>query len=231
MAVDPLLRELRRTPLFAGIPEGELASMRELLRERRFPAGTPLLVVEQPPDVVYVLLEGSVKVQRERPDGGEVILAVLGPGEPVGEMGAVDTLGRSATVLTLEACRAVWIARDRFEDALRRIPRLAQNLAITLSRRLRMANSRLETLAVLDVAGRVARQLLALAIEYGEVTEAGGTRIPIPLTQGDLAAIVGASRVRVNQVLGRFRELGLIEINRDRFITIREWPGLVRRAR
>ena len=75
------------------------------------------------------------------------------------------------------------------------------NLAGILSRRLRLSNAHVVALATLDIERRLADQLLTLAEEYGEATPDGGCRIPFRLTQGDLAALVGASRVRVNQIL------------------------------
>jgi CRP/FNR family transcriptional regulator, cyclic AMP receptor protein len=109
---------------------------------------------------------------------------------------------------------------------------LARTLTEIFSRRLRVANSRLLALATLDVPGRVASQLLALARKYGkEAPEGGGVRIPMRLTQTDLAALVGASRVRVNQALGYFRKHNAISVDKDGHITVRDTDALTRRAR
>jgi CRP/FNR family cyclic AMP-dependent transcriptional regulator len=108
---------------------------------------------------------------------------------------------------------------------------LGRNLADVLSRRLRLANAHLLSLATLDVPGRVASQLLALAHEYGEEVPEGGARIPIRLIQADLAALVGASRVRVNQALGYFRKRQAISVDKDGHITVLDADVLSRRAR
>jgi CRP/FNR family transcriptional regulator, cyclic AMP receptor protein len=165
-----------------------------------------------------------------RPDGAEVILAVLGPGEVVGEMSMADSLGRSADVVTLQKSVLLWLDRITFGSSLGESPVLARNLAGMLSRRLRLTNAHLLSMATLDVPGRVASQLLALAREYGEETEEG-VRIPVRLTQADLAALVGASRVRVNQALGYFRKHGLVSMDREGHITVRDEVALARRAR
>ncbi len=93
-----------------------------------------------------------------------------------------------------------------------------------------MANAHLLSVATLDVPGRVASQLLALTREYGEETPEG-LRVPIKLTQSDLAALVGASRVRVNQALGYYRKRRNISIDRDHRITVHDEEALARRAR
>jgi len=110
-------------------------------------------------------------------------------------------------------------------------PVVARNLASILSRRLRLANTHTRSLAALDVHGRVAAQILAFAREYGEDLPEGETRIPLRLTQSDLAALVGASRVRVNQALGYYRKRGTISVSSDHRITIHDQEALERRAR
>ena len=100
-----------------------------------------------------------------------------------------------------------------------------------LSRRVRLADAHLLSVAALDVSGRVASQLLALAQEYGEEAPEGGVRIPVRLTQADLAALVGASRGRVNQALGFFRKRDAVSIGADHLITVLDADALARRAR
>jgi CRP-like cAMP-binding protein len=105
--LDPSL--LSEMPLFQGVPARELERLAPLLHERVFPAGATVLMAEQPGEAVYFLADGSVKVHAIRPDGTEVILAVLGPGEVVGEMSSADSLGRSASVVTLEETTFLWM--------------------------------------------------------------------------------------------------------------------------
>ena len=221
---------LSESPLFREVPARELERLAQLLYRRVFPAGASVLTAEQPGEAIYLIMEGSVKVYVLSADGAEVILALLGPGEVVGEMSLADSLGRSADVLTLEETAFLWMDRKTFRSSVAESPVLARNLAEIFSRRLRVANARLLALATLDVPGRVASQLLALAREYGEETEEG-VRIPIRLTQADLAALVGASRVRVNQALGSLRKRNAISVGRDGRITVLDADALARRAR
>ena len=219
--------------LFRGVPAQELERLAPLLHERSFPTGASVLTAEQPGEAVYVLLRGSVKVHLLTPDGAEVILAVLGPGEVVGEMSLADSLGRSASVVTLEETDLLWMDRRTFLQSVAGSTVLSRNLAEILSKRVRLANARVIAFASLDVPGRIASQLLSLAREYGDPSpeEEGAMRIPMRLTQADLAALVGASRVSVNQALGQLRKRGAISVGKDGRISVHDDDALRRRAR
>jgi CRP/FNR family cyclic AMP-dependent transcriptional regulator len=159
-----------------------------------------------------------------------VVLAVLGAGEVLGEMSAADSLGRSAGVVALEEAVVLWMDRRTFRAGVAESTVLSANLAEVLSKRVRLANARLISLASLDVPGRVASQLLSLAREYGQETPEG-VRIPMRLTQADLAALVGASRVSVNQALGQLRKRGAISVAKDGRVSVHDREALARRTR
>ena len=220
---------LAQVPLFEGLPSSELERLSEYLYESRFPTGSSVLIADQPGEAVYVILAGSVKVHTIQLDGTEVILAVLGAGEVLGEMSATDSLGRSASVVALEETTVLWMDRRTFRSSVASSTALSRNLSEILSKRVRLANARLIAIASLDVPGRIASQLLSLAREYGRVTPEG-TRIPMRLTQADLAALVGASRVSVNQALGQFRKRGAISIAKDGRVSVHDEEALARRA-
>lgn len=229
MPEAPDLSVLGEMPLFEGVAPDHMARLGALLRHRIVPPGRSIISAEQPGEVAYIILSGTVKIHVEQADGSDVLLAILGPGEVVGEMSLADRGGRSANVVTLEECAVLWIDRVTFGQYLRMAPALSFNLARILSRRLRIANAHIQSLATLDVYGRVARQLVAFADEYGQPLPAGGVVIPFRLTQTDLAALVGASRVRVNQVLGEFRDRGLITIDQNLRILVHDPDALAER--
>src|SRR5580693_2949261 len=208
---DPsLLGELE---LFQGLSGSELAQLNGMLRCSVVPAGSHFITTEQPGEVVYVLLEGTVKIYVSRADGREVILAFLGPGDTVGEMSLVDSAGRSANVVTTEPSRLLWMDRATFQSCVRTLAPLASNLVRLLSHRLRFANEQIQALCTLDVPGRVARQILALADRYGQPEAEGDIRIPLRLTQSDLGEVVGASRERVNQAIVDFKQRGYLAVD------------------
>ncbi|MEJ7653571.1 MAG: Crp/Fnr family transcriptional regulator [Chloroflexia bacterium] len=226
--VEPTV--LAAMPLFKGLAPSELSRITQALHRRNAPAGVGLFSVDQPGEVVYIIQSGTVKVHVEQGDGDDVTLAILGPGQTVGEMAAADSLTRSATVVTLEPSVLLWTNRVTFQHWLRTYPQIALNLVRILSRRLRVANAHIQSLASLDVYGRVARQLLVLCEEYGVPDSQGGARIPLRLTQTDLAELVGASRVRINQVIGDYKELGYIAVSREHYVTVRDRAALAARC-
>jgi len=191
-------------------------------------AGTHFITAEQPGEVVYVLLEGTVKIYVTLSDGREVILAFLGRGDTVGEMSLVDSAGRSANVVTTERSRLLWMDRPTFSTCVRTFTPLANNLVRLLSHRLRFANEQIQALCTLDVPGRVARQILAMADRYGSPEAGGEVRIPLRLTQSDLGEIVGASRERVNQVIVGFKQRGLISVDPGHRIHVHNQRELAR---
>jgi len=122
------------------------------------------------------------------------------------------------------------MGRATFWASLKEMPTMASNLINILSRRLRMSNARTESLAALDINGRIAAQLLAFAKEYGEATPNGDVLIPLRLTQSDLASIIGASRVRVNQALSFYKLRNFLSVYRSNQIVIHDLEALRRRC-
>lgn len=222
--------ELETIPLFRGLSPPEHQQLQALLGVRSVPAGVDILTAEEPGDVAYLVLAGTVKVQLVRPDGTAVILAILRAGEVVGELSLIDRLGRSATVVALEPTTLAWLTHTAFWACLRSMPTLSFNLAGILSRRLRLSNAHVAALATLDIEGRLADQLLTLGEEYGEATPDGGCRIPFRLTQGDLAALVGASRVRVNQLLVGWKQNSVLRVDAQQLVTLLDRPALAAMA-
>jgi CRP/FNR family cyclic AMP-dependent transcriptional regulator len=145
-------------------------------------------------------------------------------------MSLVDSAGRSANVMTMERCTLLWMDRATFQDLLRNVPEFAQNLVKLLAGRLRMANEQIQSLSSLDVAGRLARQILAFAERYGRPSD-GGVQIPLRLTQSDLAELVGASRERVNQVMVEFRSKNLLAVDSTHRIQVQKPQELARFCR
>jgi CRP/FNR family cyclic AMP-dependent transcriptional regulator len=226
----PELDTLAKLSLFNGLTSEQLAKVRGLLQCKRSPTRAEIITVEHPGEIVYIILEGTVKIYIMRPDGTEVILAILGAGEIVGEMSLVDSFERSASVITLEPCTFLLMGRATFWTSLKEMPTMASNLINILSRRVRLSNARAESLAALDIYGRVAAQLLAFTKEYGEVAPNGDVLIPLRLTQSDLASIIGASRVRVNQALSFYKKRNYLSVNSTNQITIHNSEALSRRC-
>mgnify|MGYP001352985024 CR=1 FL=1 len=212
--------------LFEGLTPAQLDWVAHRAHRRVFPTGKNVMLIEQPGEAVYVILHGTVKVYTEQ-GGRDAILSILGAGDLIGEMSLIDSVGRSASVVTLEDSLMLWMDKTSFYYILDNFPPIARNLVKILSARVRLSDQMIQSLATLDVNGRVARQLLAFAERYNQVVD-GGIKIRIALTQSDIADLVGASRKRVNQAMVFFKEQGLATTDADGRIIIQDKAGLAK---
>jgi CRP/FNR family cyclic AMP-dependent transcriptional regulator len=222
---------LSSIPLFKGLAETQLAWIAQRAHRRLFPAGTSVITAEQSGEAVYIILLGTVKIHIEQADGRDVALSIVGAGDTLGEMSLIDSIGRSASAVTLEDSLLLWMDKAVFQQMLDDFPPVAYNLVRIMSSRVRLNNELIQALATLDVYGRVARQLLAFAEKYGGGAVGESTLIPISLTQGDIADLVGASRKRVNQVMVFFREQEFISLNAAGKIVVLNRAGLAKYCR
>src|SRR5512139_521649 len=215
--------------LFTGLTPAQLDWIAQRAHRRVFEAGRNVLTIEQPGEAVYIILHGTVKIHIEQGER-DVIVSILGAGDLLGEMSLIDSVGRSASAVTLENSLMLWMDKVTFNYILDNFPTVARNLVKILSARVRLSDQMIQALATLDVNGRVARQLLAFAEKYGYEKDKA-TQIRIVLTQSDIADLVGASRKRVNQAMVLFKERGLIDTNAEGRISIRDRVGLARYCR
>ena len=196
MAHDENKAFLRRVPLFSGLTEQQLDALAAGSARRSFPKGRTIVSEGEPSQSMYILLAGRAKVQRSDSEGKEVILAVLGSGEFFGEMSLIDDAPRSASVITLEPCEFMAVGKDAFKTMLSQSSEVSMAVMRGLVRRLREADKKIETLALLDVYGRVARVLL----DFSE--NVGGERIvKNRLPRQEIAKMIGASREMVSRVM------------------------------
>jgi CRP-like cAMP-binding protein len=198
-------------------------------RHRRIAGGGYLINEGGPSDAVFVVLSGHVKVFSSTDRGGEVVLAVRGPGALLGELAAIDDEPRGASVTALEPVEVLVIGCLAFRDFLHDHPRLLFRLLVTLTGRLRDADRKRVEFGAYDAVGRVARRLVELAERFG-VPAGECVRVTLPITQDELAGWVGASREAVVKALRGLRDRGYIETKR-RAVVVCDLDGLRSRAR
>jgi CRP/FNR family cyclic AMP-dependent transcriptional regulator len=153
--------------LFRGLSSAELARVNDLLGKTRFPAGAAIMTATHRAKSPTSCWRARSRSASSRPTAASCRSPSSVPGETVGEIAFADRGGRSADVVALEPTTMLWLDRTQFGQLRREIPALTENLLVLLARRLRLANAQLQAIATLDVHGRVARQLLALADAYG----------------------------------------------------------------
>ena len=211
---------LRRVPLFAGLAESQYDTLAAGSTRRSFPRNRTIVSEGEPSQSLYILLSGRAKVQRSDAEGKEVILAMLGSGEFFGEMSLIDEAPRSASVITVEPCDFISIQKDSFKAMLAQSPDLAMQIMRGLVRRLREADKKIETLALLDVYGRVARVLL----DFSEV-EGGERVVKAKLPRQEIAKMIGASREMVSRVMKGLETDGYIVSMPQGRLVLREKIG------
>ncbi len=227
MSID--VEVLPSVTLFNGLDDDQMKMIALNGRIRSYRSGSAIMQQKDPGDTFFVILDGTVKVSLTLPDGSEVFLAVLAQGDTVGELSLIDAGGRSADVIAQEPTRILTMDRELFDTLLASGAQFPRNLMRILSRRLRLANVRIQAHCTLDVYGMVAHQLLEFAELYGQPAANGATYVPIRLTQGDLATLVGASRERVNQVMVSYRKSGIISVDGRFHITVEKTDLLRKR--
>jgi CRP/FNR family cyclic AMP-dependent transcriptional regulator len=207
---------LRNVPLFAMLPEPQLAVLTSVVSRRSFPRGATIILAGETTDSLYVVISGRLKVQMSDHEGREVILAILGAGEYFGEMGLIDDSPRSASVITLEPCELIGLSKHDFMRCLSDNFEMSTMVMRGLVKRLREADGKISNLALMDVYGRVARLLLDMA-----ETVNGEKIIARKVAKQDIAKMIGASREMVSRVMKDLKSSGFMEV-RDGKIVLRD---------
>lgn len=211
-AVDP-------SSVLAAASTRQWDELFEHARPRRYEAGATVFQEGRPSDSVVLLKTGLVKVVTLSQEGQEVLLAIRGPGDVVGEMGALDGGARSATVTALHDVEVLTVPASAFRAMLKKDGRLALLLVATVTRRLRDADRKRLEFGSLDTSTRLALRLLEMVNRFGEYGD-DGIDTTLRLTQEELATWVGASTKAVTKALREFRDRGLVTTGRRQITVI-----------
>jgi CRP-like cAMP-binding protein len=147
-----------------------------------------------------------------------------------GELALLDGAPRSATATSLEPTETLVLPREQFRELIATEPAVRDALLASIAGELRRLTNHVEELHFLDITGRLASRLARLAIDGGTPLPDGSIRLAAPLTQGDLAAMIGCTRQSVNKLLGSFTDDHLIRLDRDSIVVL-DLEGLGRAAR
>jgi CRP/FNR family cyclic AMP-dependent transcriptional regulator len=207
MATTVSTAVLKAVPLFASFPEDQLRMLTTMVARRSATRSTTIMAGGDATDSLYIVLSGRLKVMMSDSDGKEVILSILGPGEFFGEMGLIDDEPRSASVVSIEPCELLYISKRDFKKCLLENSEMSMAVMRGLVRRLREADRKIGSLALLDVYGRVARLLLDMAENVN-----GEKVVTKRLPKQDIAKMIGASREMVSRVMKDLQTGGYIEM-------------------
>ena len=221
---------LAAVPLFGGLDAEGLTNLVRGMRVRRFRRGETVFHVGDPGDALFIVMTGAIKITLPADSGDEAILATLRPGDFFGELALLDGAPRSATAIAIDASETYILPRERFRELIATEPVMRDTVLATLAAEVRRLTHHVEELHFLDITGRLASRLARMTNEAGASRLADGTvRLPGPLTQGDLAAMIGCTRQSVNKLLGMFTDDGLLRLERDRIVVL-DLDGLLRAA-
>ena len=198
---------LRNVPLFAMLPEDQLAVLASVVSRRSFPRGTTIIAAGDVTDSLYVVISGTLKVTMSDDAGREIILSMLGPREYFGEMVPIDDSTRSASVISLEPCELLVLSKHDFRKCLAENVQMAMTVLRGLVKRLREADRKIGSLALMDVYGRVARLLLDMS-----ETIDGQRVVTRKIVKQDIARMIGASREMVSRVMKHLQVGGYIDV-------------------
>jgi len=205
---------LAATSLFADADPEALAPVAAAARERALVRGDVLFREGDPPDALYVVARGRIAIAMASPvDRRESVVALMEAGDLFGELGLLDDGPRSALARALEPSTVLEVPFEPVRDLLMANPSLLWSVARLLALRLRVMDEVLADSVFLDVTGRTAKRLLELAGSSDEFT--------LPVTQEELAGMVGASRERVNKSIATFVKLGWLEQNERTYRILR----------
>lgn len=218
---------IRSFPLFAGLSQEQIARVAQVVQHREFAAGIILFHQDMPGSrMLYMIEAGWVRVYSLGRTGQELTLTLLSKGDLLGEMSLMDNKPHSATAITLTPISVWLLHRTDLDDLLERIPNIAREIMKVIVSRMRAVINRAESLAFQDVQGRLAYEMLTLAQRHGKQL---GEQIyvDLPLTQADLASMVGATRESVNKALSALRSQNFVKLDAAR-VTVLSMPGLQR---
>ena len=211
-----------RIDLFASLDERELALIANASHRRSLVRNDLLFSEGDPATEMFVVISGRVAMARESFDGRESVLALMEPGDLFGEMPLFDHDSRSADARALEPSEVLAVPYNVVVELYAERPELLWRVVTLLSNRLRNMDDALADAMFLDVPGRTAKRVLELS--------GGRERFALPVTQEELAGMVGASRERVNKALSSFIRLGWLE-HQDSDYVIANREALTLRSR
>jgi len=218
MAMLSNLDLIRRVPLFAQLTSVQAESLANAVGKKRFKRGDSIVERGQTSNALYIILSGRARVMMIDSKGREVILAALRSGDHIGEISLIDGMPHSATVRAEIVTDVLVLGRDDFVRCIAENAAIAHAVMKVLAMRLRNATTKIGSLALVGVYGRVANVLLEMSLP----DEEGGLTIPQKVSRQDLAKMVGASREMVSRVMKDFEEQGFIHTQTNGFVKVFE---------
>jgi CRP/FNR family cyclic AMP-dependent transcriptional regulator len=221
-------RLLAACTLFRDLSADERKSLVARARVRTLSIGDTVFLMGSLGDSMMAVLKGNVRISYPSPEGKEILLATMQPGDFFGEIALLDGKARSADATAITACSLAVLERRDVLDFLERHPHAWLGLVQVLCRRLRTTTEQTAEVALLDLPGRLAKTLLRLA-GVDQDGQPANSALQISLSQRELGNIVGATRESINKCLREWQRNGVIKTENN-LITIKNRVALKKLA-
>ncbi len=215
LAVAPKFTSLRNFPIFAALDEDSIATLSTSVLQRNWPAGTTLFQRGDASDHLLAITRGKVRLSLASPQGREIVLRNVGAGDIIGEIALIDGQPRSADAVATEDTSGLLLFRDRFLAVAALQPEVTLAVAHYLCSLLRNTNYQMESIALYDLQTRLVRFLLFTLDQLNNTDTPLHPVLRIGFSQGDLSAVLGASRPKVNRALQSLLAAGAIRKEGD----------------
>lgn len=227
----------RLVPLFSHLSDEEMQFLATGAQTRHFSKGEVVFQAGQDPGLLFVVARGLVKVTRISASGREQVVRLLGPGDFYGELSLFLPQTLAATGMALQDARVCLLGRSHVRELLHRSPEASFKMLSALALRIMELETLAEQLAVHPVENRVAALLLKLAVARGDVGDVAapvshgtGTAVDLPLTQEEMAKLLGTSQETLSRKLHALEDAGLIRLEGRRSVRLLDVNGLAERA-
>lgn len=207
---------LERIALFSNLTHQSIQELESISRRRTFAKGAVVITEGDGSDSLYVVISGKAVALRSDASGRQLVVNRFGPWDYFGEMSFFDRSARCATVMTKERCEVLMIARGDFLGFAEQHKEILWNVINALLAKLRKATEQIESLAFLDVYGRLARFLIENQDQDGVIAE--------KFTQQELADLVGSSRETVSRIFNELVAGGYIRKEKGRIVIQNKLP-------
>lgn len=204
----------KQFPIFSNLTEYELQEVAEISNHREFKKGTNIFLEGEARKAVYFIVSGLVKVYKVSEDGQEQIISLLHSDEMFPHVGFFDDTPNPATALAITDVQAISVPIEDFDALMFRKPEITVKVMKVIGKKLLELQDRIQSITTKDVFSRIVGAIVRFSKELGEQQEDGSVLIRMPMTNSDLASMIGVTRESVNRSLNRLKKEGIIEHSR-----------------
>lgn len=215
---------VKHLPLFADMADGDIEAMLSQAVSRRIAVGDAVFEQGAPATHFFLLLNGRLKVSQVTPQGEQVIVRMVNPGDLFGIARALQRSDYPGTALCVSEAVALCWPMDLWSPMIEKNPRLAVTAMTTIGQRLQEAHTRIREISTEEVERRVAHAVLRLSEQAGR-EEGDGVRIDFPITRQDIAELTGTTLHTVSRILSAWEGRGLVTGGRQKLL-VRDVAGL-----